>query len=66
MTREAPLVQTENGLVPVGDGWFVVDAREARWGHTADMGSFVAFEGDARFPELGINVAVIGPGQPSA
>ena len=66
MIREAELIQTESGLVPGGDGWFVVNARDARWGHTQDMGSWVAFEGDARFRDLGINVAVIRPGQPSA
>ena len=66
VTREAQLIETESGLVPEGDGWFVVNARDARWGHTQDMGSWVAFEGDARFPHLGINVAVIRPGQPSA
>jgi uncharacterized cupin superfamily protein len=64
--REAKLVETESGLVPDGDGWFVVNAREARWGHTEEMGSWCAFEGDARFGEFGINVAVIRPGQPSA
>jgi uncharacterized cupin superfamily protein len=66
LTREAQLVQTENGLVPEGDGWFVVNGRDAHWGHTPDTGSYVAFEGDARFPQFGINVAVIRPGQPSA
>ena len=66
MSSEARLVQTESGLVPEGDGWFVLNARDARWAHTTDMGSFVTFEGDARFPDLGINVAVIRPGQPSA
>jgi hypothetical protein len=30
--REARLVETESGLVPEGDGWFVVNARDARWG----------------------------------
>jgi hypothetical protein len=27
--REAPLRATDGGLVPEGDGWFVVDARDA-------------------------------------
>ena len=66
MVPEAPLRKTDEGLVPEGDGWFVLNARDGRWGHTTDMGSFVTFEGDARFPDLGINVAVIRPGQPSA
>ena len=66
MTRKAKLVETESGLVPDGDGWFVVNTREARWGHTEEMGSWCTFEGDARFAEFGLNVAVIRPGQPSA
>jgi uncharacterized cupin superfamily protein len=61
---EAPLEQTEEGLVPKGEGWFVVNARNARWLHHDDLGSAVTFEGDAKFSELGINVGVMQPGQP--
>jgi hypothetical protein len=28
---EAPLARTEDGLVPAGEGWFVLSARESRW-----------------------------------
>jgi hypothetical protein len=31
MAPEARLESTEHGLVPKGDGWFVLNAREARW-----------------------------------
>ena len=31
MVPEAPLEETEAGLVPAGHGWFVVNARDARW-----------------------------------
>ena len=31
MVDEARLVPTETGLVPQGDGWYVVNARETRW-----------------------------------
>jgi hypothetical protein len=31
MVPEAPLEPTEHGLVPAGDGWFVLNARETRW-----------------------------------
>ena len=41
MVSEAPLQPTEHGLTPKGDGWFVLNAREARWAHadgrTADL-----------------------------
>ena len=65
MVVEAGLQKTEGGLVPEGDGWFVVNAREARWWHSDTFGSSCIFEGDAGFPELGINVQVLSPGQPN-
>ena len=46
MVSEARLEQTENGLVPRGDGWFVVNAREAAWWHSDTFGSSCGFEGD--------------------
>jgi uncharacterized cupin superfamily protein len=64
MVEEARLVPTENGLVPEGEGWFVVNAREARWLEDDAFGRYVSFQGDVRFPEVGINIAVLAPGQP--
>jgi len=64
MVDEAKLRQTENGLVPEGEGWYVLNAREAQWLDNADFGRGVTFEGDARFPALGINISVVQPGQP--
>ena len=67
MVPEAPLARDENGLQPAGDGWFVLNARDARWYHTAELGSACFFEGEnARFDQLGINVNVLQPGQPGA
>jgi uncharacterized cupin superfamily protein len=62
---EAPLEQTDHGLVPKGEGWFVVNACDARWIHHDQLGSVVTFEGEERFPELGINIGVMQPGQPA-
>ena len=64
MTPEAPLIRGGRGLEPEGDGWFVLGARDARWqeGH---FGAFTRFEGAARFPQLGINIGVLEPGQPA-
>jgi uncharacterized cupin superfamily protein len=61
---EAPLERVGAGLSPKGEGWFVVNAREARWlkGH---FGAYTPFEGDIKFPQLGINIGVLEPGQPS-
>ena len=64
MVPEAPLQPADQGLVPHGEGWFVLNATEARWvdGH---FGAFTRFEGEARFPKLGFNIAVLAPGQPA-
>ena len=64
MPDKAPLKQTGSGLVPEGGGWFVLNARDARW-LTGDFGSYTRFEGDTRFPHLGFNIGVLQPGQPA-
>ena len=62
MVPEAPLQSTDHGLVPSGEGWFVLNAREAKWldGH---FGAYTRFESEPRFPQLGFNIAVLAPGQ---
>jgi uncharacterized cupin superfamily protein len=60
---EARLTEAEGGLLPEGEGWFVLNVREAQWLHTDRMGAFCTFEGDVRFPQLGINVNVLQPGE---
>jgi uncharacterized cupin superfamily protein len=64
MVPEAQVEQTDSGLVPKGDGWFVVNAREARWFEHEKFGSGTSFEGDPEFDQLGINIGVLEPGQP--
>ena len=64
MPEEAPLRQTPGGLVPEGPGWFVLNARDARW-LTGEFGAYTRFEGEDRFPTLGINIGVVEPGQPA-
>ena len=63
MVPESPLRLTKYGLVPEGDGWFVVNARDNRWRDTGPLGVFCSFEGKRRFPQLGININVLQPGQ---
>ena len=63
---EAPLRTTKYGLAPDGEGWFVVNAREARWRDTGPLGRYCNFEGKRRFPDFGINLNVLEPGQPMA
>jgi uncharacterized cupin superfamily protein len=61
---EAKLVPSEEGgLGPADEGWFVLNAREARWS-TGDLGEYCAFESrEARFPQLGINLNRLEPGE---
>ena len=66
MIPEAPLRMSKNGLVTDGEGWFVVNARESRWRNEGPLGSYCTFEGKRRFPQLGININVLEPGQPLA
>jgi len=63
---EAEVQQTEHGLVPTGDGWFVLNARDSRWYHGESRGAFCDFEGDQDFPQVGVNLQVLMPGQPMA
>ncbi|MDX6398906.1 MAG: hypothetical protein QOJ43_2314 [Gaiellaceae bacterium] len=65
--KEARLQETEHGLVPEGEGWYVLNTTEAVWKDSGDFGRFTQWEGkgDARFPEVGINIAVMQPGQPA-
>jgi uncharacterized cupin superfamily protein len=64
---ESSLEQTEHGLVPKEKGWFVMNAREAPWIDREGRGAvsrFEGFEGEADFSQLGINIRVLGPGEP--
>jgi uncharacterized cupin superfamily protein len=62
--HEAPLVETEVGVVPGGDGWFVLNAREGHWRDRPGRGYSLPFEGPTDFPQVGITLYVLGPGEP--
>ena len=66
MVAEAPLERTEAGLVAVGEGWFVLNARVARWRTSEGMGAGMRPEGETQFPQIGIGLRVLGPGEPMA
>ena len=68
---ETPPVETEDGLVGVGGGWFVINARDARWNtregrHGLTFTGESEHEADTFFPQLGVNLAVIEPGVPNS
>ena len=70
MVAEAKLEKTEHGLVPSGEGWFVLNMRDAVWRHVDGRGAVALiaddFEGHRRFEQLGINPFVLAPGEPMA
>lgn len=62
--HEAPLRSTRFGLVPDGEGWFVINATETRWRDYGPSGVACDFEGKRPFKQLGININVLNPGEP--
>jgi uncharacterized cupin superfamily protein len=60
---EARLEQTDAGLAAATDGGFVVNARENRWYHADGRAALCDLEGDTPFPQLGINISVLQPGE---
>jgi uncharacterized cupin superfamily protein len=62
--------QGTNGLVPNAEGWFVLNLRDAEWRHADGRGAVCValddFEGERQADQLGVNVFVLGPGEPMA
>ena len=72
MVPEAPLHQTDEGLAPGSPGWFVINAREARWrkrperGYSLPLSGWSDEECETDFAQLGVNLIVLAPGEPMA
>ena len=70
MVPESKLERTEHGLVPKGEGWFVLNLRDAEWRHVGGRGAVCVvlddFEGWRRDVQLGVNPFVLEPGEPMA
>ncbi|HYB29461.1 MAG TPA: cupin domain-containing protein [Solirubrobacteraceae bacterium] len=63
---EARTEQTEYGLAPAEEGWFVVGVPEAAWMTNEYFGDACVIEGEAvAFPDIGYTVHVLRPGQPN-
>jgi uncharacterized cupin superfamily protein len=68
---EATLEETDAGLVPASTGWFVMNARDARWferpgqGYSLPLTGSDEHEAETFFPMLGMAIRVMGPGEPS-
>ena len=66
MIDEATLNQGPGGLEPADGGWFVVNVADTAWLTHHAFGAGCVFEnrGNVQFPEVGINISVVEPGQP--
>ncbi len=63
---EARLDDSGSGLAPASDGWFVVNVRDTEWVTSDTFGSGCVFESrEFSFPQLGINLSVLEPGEPN-
>lgn len=71
MVPEATLEDTGAGLVPKSAGWFVLNARDARWfgkpgqGHSVPLTGDDEHEAETWFPMLGMAIRVMSPGEVS-
>ena len=71
MVPEAKPERTEAGFVPANAGWFVMNARDARWmenpgrGHSLPLTGVDEYEAESFFPMLGMAIRVMSPGEPS-
>jgi uncharacterized cupin superfamily protein len=64
---EARLDDSGAGLAPASDGWFVVNVRDSVWLTSDRTGSLCPFESrQFWFPQVGIRLRVLEPGQPNA
>ena len=67
---ESRLEKTEHGLVSKGEGWFVLNMRDAVWRHVDGRGAVCVagddFEGERQLEQLGVNPFVLRPGEPNA
>jgi uncharacterized cupin superfamily protein len=73
VVSEAKLKDTDAGLVPDSTGWFVMNARDARWfkwgegrSFSLPLTGFDEYEAETFFPMLGMAIRVLEPGVPSA
>jgi len=71
VVAEAELRETDAGLVPASAGWFVMNARDARWFRRPGRDSLPLtgcdeHEAETYFPMLGMSIQVLSPGEPNS
>jgi uncharacterized cupin superfamily protein len=63
MVPEAPLRETDAGLVRERGGWYVANARDVPWWVSEERGQDTDLEGRPNFRDLGFRIHVLFPGQ---
>jgi uncharacterized cupin superfamily protein len=69
MVPEAQLTETDAGLVAASPGWFVMNARDARWfdkpgqGHSLPLTGHDEYEAETFFPMLGMAIRIVRAGE---
>ena len=71
MVPEATLDDTETGRVAASKGWFVLNARDARWRtrpgrNSISFTGLTEYEAETYFAQLGVNLLMLEPGVPNA
>jgi uncharacterized cupin superfamily protein len=66
MVPEAPLEDTEHGRRAAGEGWYVLNARHAKWYDRGERGAYCDFEAGQDWEQVGVGLYVLGPGHPMA
>jgi len=67
---EARLEDSGSGLAPAGEGWFVVNVRDAEWLTSESdaaraSGAECTFEGGQELWQVGVRLHVLPPGEPN-
>jgi hypothetical protein len=58
VVAEAPLVQTEAGLAPAAEGWFILNARDACW-FWDGRSACPEFEGEYELQQVGVACSAV-------
>jgi uncharacterized cupin superfamily protein len=71
MVPQAPLEESAHGLAPTGEGWYVLNMREAEWRHAHGRGAVCVIADDFEgwrhgSAQFGVNPFVLQPGEPMA
>jgi uncharacterized cupin superfamily protein len=48
------------------NGWFVANVREQQWFESPGFGFYSDWEQGERFPQVGVNIGMLRPGEPNA